>query len=153
MTKPREGQEREEEREKMIEETEEKERGERERTRKKRRGRLGFRMGSGAVVRWREESGRERRRSTESCHGRRSRVVLLPPRRREGEPRGGRPVLSVAGPEAIAEQGAVRQQQPVVDEAKMGGEGEQRQQQGKGKRKACLVLPCGHGLAGVHHRA
>lgn len=94
----------------------------------------------------------ERRRSTESCHGRRSRVVLLPPRRREGEPRGGRPVLSVAGPEAIAEQGAVRQQQPVVDEAKMGGEGEQRQQQGKGKRKACLVLPCGHGLAGVHVR-
>jgi hypothetical protein len=30
----------------------------------------------------------------------------------------------------------VRQQQPVLDEAKMGGEGEQRQLQGKSKRQA-----------------
>lgn len=90
---------------------------------------------------------------TGESHGRGSRVVL-PPSRRESEPRGGRPALPVAGPEAVAEQGAVRQQrQPVVDEAKMGGEGEQRQQQGngKGKSKACLVLSCRHGLAGVHH--
>ena len=94
------------------------------------------------------------RREPESSHGRGSSVVL-PPSRREGEPRGGRPALAVAGPGAIAEQGAVRQKrQPVVDEAKMGGEGEQRQLQGKSesKRKACLVLSCGHGLAGVHVR-
>lgn len=78
---------------------------------------------------------------------------MLPAGRREGESRGGFPIFAVAGSEANAEQGVVPQQQQVVDEEeKMGGEGEHRQQ-GKSKGKACLVLSCGHGLAGVHHRA
>lgn len=88
-----------------------------------------------------------------SSHGRR---LVLPPGRREGGPRGGGRVLAVAGPAAVAEQGAVRGQQPVVDEEEeMGGEGErhqhqQQQQQGESKGEACLVLSRRHGVAGVH---
>ena len=56
-----------------------------------------------------------------SSHGRR--LVLLPGRP-QGKPGGSGPVLAVAGPAAISEQGAVHRQQPVVDEEEMGGEGE-----------------------------
>jgi len=89
-----------------------------------------------------------------SSHGRR---LVLPPGRREGEPGGSGPVLAVAGPAAISEQGAVHRQQPVVDEEEMGGEGEGERHQQQGKGTACgearLVLSRRHGVAGVHVRA
>ena len=77
------------------------------------------------------------------------------------QPGGSGPVLAVASPAAIAEQGAVHRQQPVVDEEEMGGEGEgerhQQQGEGEGKGTACgeagLVLSRRHGVAGVHVRA
>lgn len=94
-------------------------------------------------------------RQTENSHG----CPVPPPGRREGGPRDGGPVLAVAGPAAIAEQGAVHGQLPVVDEEEeMGGEGERRQhqQQCQSKGKACgeagLVLSRRYGVAGVHVR-
>jgi hypothetical protein len=76
---------------------------------------------------------------------------VLPRCQGEGEYGGGRRVLAVAGPEAVTEQGLVCQQQPVVDEEEMGGEGDQ--QQGESESEACgkagLVLPSGLRVAGV----